>query len=292
MTEVPLKFAATLLKFDYSVVMKKFPSLVGLLLLALLVPTQAKNTVVRKVNVLAGATGTELEISTDDPVTPSIQAVTGPDRLVIDFPNSTPASSLRNLALARGEVTGVRVALFSSAPPVTRVVVDLKMPQSYQVFPSHRSVIVKLGPPETEFEVVNVPPPAPVVPQGPRVRVSFQNGLLKVWAEKATLAEVLNEIHHQTGADIAIPSGAEQDQVIANYGPGPAEQVIAALLNGSRFNFVTVGAPDNPAKISSVILIPRTGGITPNNASPAYQPPPRPQQPPPQPVEADVPTPQ
>jgi len=260
------------------------------LLLCCAFPVQAKNTTIRKVSLLAGANGTELEISTDDPVTPSIQVVTGPDRLVIDFPNSTPAVSLRNLALARGEVTGVRVALFSSAPPVTRIVVDLKMPQSYQMFPSHKSVIVKLGPPETEFEVVNVPPPAPVVPQGPRVRVSFRDGLLKVWAEKATLAEVLNEIHHQTGADIAIPSGAEQDQVIANYGPGPAEQVIAALLNGSRFNFVTVGAPDNPAKISSVILIPRTGGVS--SAPAPYQPPPRPPQPPPQPVQGDAPDPQ
>ena len=279
--------------------MKKFPSRVCVLLLALLVSAQARNTIVRKVNVLAGANGTELEISTDDPVTPSIQVVANPDRLVIDFPNSTPASSLRNLALVRGEVTGVRVALFSSAPPITRVVVDLKMPQSYQIFPSHKSVIVKLGPPETEFEVVNEAPAAPVVPQGPRVRVSFQNNLLKVWAEKATLAEVLNEIHHQTGADIAIPSGAEQDQVIANYGPGPAEQVIAALLNGSRFNFVTVGAPDNPAKISSVILIPRTGGVTPNSVPAPYwqqqpqaQAQPRPPQPPPQPVEADAPDPQ
>jgi len=276
--------------------MKKLPSLVGIFLLALVFSAQAKNTIVRKVNVLAGANGTELEISTDDPVTPSIQVVTGPDRLVIDFPNSTPAGSLRNLSLARGEVTGVRVGLFSSAPPVTRVVVDLKTPQSYQMFPSHKSVIVKLGPAETEFEVVNVPPPQPVVPQGPRVRVSFRDGLLKVWAEKATLAEVLNEIHHQTGADIAIPSGAEQDQVIANYGPGPAEQVIAALLNGSRFNFVTVGASDNPAKISSVILIPRTGGVTPNNSPAPYQqqqPQARPPQPPPpQPVEADAPDPQ
>jgi hypothetical protein len=113
---------------------------------------------------------------------------------------------------------------------------------------------------------------------------------LKVYAEKATLAEVLNEIHHQTGADIAIPSGAEQDQVIANYGPGPAEQVIAALLNGSRFNFVTVGAPDNPAKISSVILIPRTGGVG-ATAQPQPRPTPPPQRPP-QPVEADAPSPQ
>jgi len=278
--------------------MKKWFTLACVPLLAFVSLAQAANTV-RKVTLLGGASGTELEISTDEAVTPNVQAVTAPDRLVIDFPNCTPASTLRNLPLARGEVTGVRVGLFSAQPPVTRVVVDLKMPQSYQLFPSRKSVIVKLGPPETEFEVVNEPPPAPAVPQGPRVRVTFRNGQLQVWAEKATLAEVLNEIHRQTGADIAIPSGAEQDQVVANYGPGPAEQVIAALLNGSRFNFVTVGAPDNPSKISSVILIPRTGGV-PNNSVPKpyweQQPQPqtqqRPPQPPPQPVEGDAPNPQ
>jgi len=268
------------------------------LIFALLVCSAgAKSVVIRKVSVLAGASGTELEIATGDPVTPSVQVVTGPDRLVIDFPNSTPAATLRNLSLAGGEVSGVRASLFSAAPPVTRIVVDLRMPQSYRIFPSHRSVIIKLGPPETAFEVVNEAPPQPV-PQGPSLRVTFRDNQLTVWTEKATLAEVLNEIHRQTGADIAIPSGAEQDQVAANYGPGPAEQVIAALLNGSRFNFVTVGASGDPAKISSIILMPRSGGVTPATAPAPYwqqQPQQRPVTPPPpsaQPVEADTPSPQ
>ena len=212
-----------------------------------------------------------------------------------------PASTLRNLTIRSGEVNGVRVALFSATPPVTRVVVDLKMPQHYQVFPSHKSVIVKLGPPETEFEVVDETPPAPPAPPAPRLRVSYLDYRLTIWAEKATLAEVLNEIHRQTGADIAIPSGAEQEQVVANYGPGPAEQVIAALLNGSRFNFVTIGDPAHPAKLASVILLPRTGGVPQSPApvpqrqqpaQPAPQPQTAPPPPPPQAVEADTPDPQ
>ncbi len=280
--------------------MRKFPrSAWSFLILATLVSSayavSPGATTIRRVSVLASTNGTELEIATADPVTPNVQMITGPDRLVIDFPNATPASTLHNLPVGRGEVTGVRVGLFSAAPPVTRIVVDLKMPQTYQIFPSHNSVIVKLGPPETAFEVVTEPPLQPAA-QGPRVLVSFRNGQLKVWAEKATLAEVLNEIHRQTGADIGIPSGAEQDQVVANYGPGPAEQVIAALLNGSRFNFVTVGAPDNPSKLSSVILMPRTGGMPPPAAAPTpYRQQPQPATspaPPPQPVEADTPPPQ
>ena len=70
-----------------------------------------------------------------------------------------------------------------------------------------------------ECLVIEYAPTDPAQP-APRVQVSFRNGQLKVWTEKATLAEVLNEIHRQTGADIAIPSGAEQDQVVANYEHG------------------------------------------------------------------------
>jgi len=90
----------------------------------------ARVSSVRKVSLLQGTQDTELEIATDDLITPNVQVITGPDRLVIDFPNATPASTLRNLTIGSGEVNGVRVALFSAAPPVTRVVVDLKMPQS------------------------------------------------------------------------------------------------------------------------------------------------------------------
>lgn len=267
----------------------------------------AKVSSIRKVSVLSGAEGTELEVSTDDPVTPNIQSVTGPDRLVIDFPNSTPAATLRNVSGAYGEVTGIRVGLFTANPPVTRVVVDLRMPQTYQIFPSHRSVIIKLGPPQTQFEVVDAAPQA--VPQGPKVRVTFRNGQLTIWAEKANLAEVLNEVHKQTGADIAIPSGAEQDQVVANYGPGPAEQVMGALLNGSRFNFVTIGDSAHPGRLASVVLMPRTGGVPQSGVPNPYlqqqeaqqraaqqqaqgQPVPPPPPPPAQPVEADTEQPQ
>ena len=183
------------------------PVRAALLVLLLSALAAARVSSVRMVSLLQGTQDTELEIATDDLITPNVQVITGPDRLVIDFPNATPASTLRNLTIGSGEVNGVRVALFSAAPPVTRVVVDLKMPQSYQVFP---------------------------------------------------------------GADIAIPSGAEQEQVVANYGPGPAEQVIAALLNGSRFNFVTIGDPAHPARLANVILMPRTGGI-PQNPAPAPQ---------------------
>jgi hypothetical protein len=87
--------------------------------------------------------------------------------------------------------------------------------------------------------------------------VDFQNGLLTIIADKATLAEVLYEVQLRTGADIAIPSGAEQEKVVVKAGPGLAKDVLAALLNGSRFNFILQGSAKDPDGLGSVLLIPR-----------------------------------
>jgi hypothetical protein len=101
---------------------------------------------------------------------------------------------------------------------------------------------------------------APDVPPA-RVRVEFQRGDLSIWADKATLAEVLTEIHRKTGADVPIPSGAEQEHVAADYRLAPARDVLAALLNGSKFNFVLVGSEQDPTQLRSVLLTPRGAAV-------------------------------
>jgi hypothetical protein len=90
-----------------------------------------------------------------------------------------------------------------------------------------------------------------VVPSQPRVKVSYVDGMLQIHAEKSTLAEVLFEVQRQTQAEIAIPAGAEQEQVIADIGPAPAREVLATLLNGSHYNFIFVG---NELTLERVIL--------------------------------------
>jgi hypothetical protein len=51
----------------------------------------------------------------------------------------------------------------------------------------------------------------------------------------------LFEVQRQTQAEIAIPAGAEQEEVFADLGPAPARDVLASLLNGSPYNFIFVG---------------------------------------------------
>ena len=99
---------------------------------------------VRSVKVLGAKDGVEIEVDATDRIVPQTQVLTGPDRLVIDFPNATPGQNLRSQSVDRGEVKDLRVGLFQAKPPVTRLVLDLKTAQSYQVFPNGRTVIIKV----------------------------------------------------------------------------------------------------------------------------------------------------
>jgi AMIN domain-containing protein len=225
-------------------------------------------TTIRSVVVLGAGNTLEVEVIGSGPITPQAQVVTGPDRVILDFPNTVPDAELRNQVVNRGELKGVRVGRFSDNPPVTRVVLDLKTAHGYQLFPSGKTVIVKLAsadgtqsqPIAAQTAVVPVAPPPPPAPPPPRFRVTYTNNKLKVWADKATLAEVLNEVRHRTGADVIIPPGAGQEPIVADLGPAPAREVLSTLLNGSSFNFVIVGSDRDSSELRGVFLTMRNGG--------------------------------
>src|SRR5262249_368451 len=256
---------------------------------------------VQRVALLGDEVGMQLEITASQPITPQTRVLSNPDRVVIDFPNALPARGLRGIEARHGELKGVRVGLFASNPPTTRVVLDLNGPDSFQVLPAGNTIVVKLGdsgienagdvqpmllseaeansavlsnasvtitrhPIDAATAARRLAPnvtPAPVTttpalnPTGRRLDVTFQNGQLSIDADLATLSEVLYEVQLRTGAEVAIPAGAEKDKVVIKAGPGPTREVISALLNGSRFNFILVGSPQDENNVQRVILTPK-----------------------------------
>jgi hypothetical protein len=236
---------------------------------------------IRRVQVLGNRNQIEIEIEASDRVVPHTNVLTNPDRLVVDFVNVVPGAQLRNQAVNRRAVKSLRVGLFSSDPPVTRIVVDLNGPQTYQVFPAGRTVILKVGGTAGAETAAFRPASGPVlvntrypttaahlsvaVPPPPRaaLEVSFKDGLLSITSNKASLSEVLFAVHQRTGAEIAIPAGAEQELVAAELGPAPAPEVLAHLLNGSKFNFLILSSSIDPSALDRVILSPRAEGPMP-----------------------------
>jgi hypothetical protein len=132
---------------------------------------------------------------------------------------------------------------------------------------THRTHKVKKQPP---------PPPLPSGPRGPvpqvpldalpavPPQVSYQNGLLTIVAPNSTLSEILRGVRKHTAAEIEIPANANE-RVATNLGPAPARDVMAELLNGSRFNYILLGSPNDSNLLVRVVLVAKTG---PDNPEP------------------------
>jgi hypothetical protein len=87
--------------------------------------------------------------------------------------------------------------------------------------------------------------------------VTYANGKLTIVAKNSTLSDILAAVGEKTGAAIDIPEDATE-RVVSELGPGPAREVVAALLNGSHFNYVMVGTETNPNSVARVILTAKT----------------------------------
>ena len=85
-----------------------------------------------------------IEIRATGPIIPRTQTVTGPDRLIVDLPESRPAAGLKTIPINRGKLKDVRVGLLSANPPTTRVVLDLTAPTQYSVSPLANTIVVEL----------------------------------------------------------------------------------------------------------------------------------------------------
>src|SRR5947208_15508245 len=104
----------------------------------------ARQCTVSKVAVVSSAPF-QLQIQTNGKEAPQTQIVSSPERLVVDIPNTLPGPALRGITIRRGEVRGIRVSLFSTTPPVTRIGGDLNQPQQYRVTPNATGLPVRVG---------------------------------------------------------------------------------------------------------------------------------------------------
>ncbi|HXW93503.1 MAG TPA: hypothetical protein VEK33_23335 [Terriglobales bacterium] len=100
------------------------------------------------------------------------------------------------------------------------------------------------------------PPPEQMPATAPQV--AYSDGVLTITADNSTLGDILRAVHHQTGAAVDVPGNATE-RVVGRFGPGPARDVLASLLNGSHFNYVLLGSESNPTGLERVVLLSKSG---------------------------------
>jgi Tfp pilus assembly protein PilP len=90
----------------------------------------------QKVNVVQAGDSIQIEISSSEAVTPKVEKLKSPDRVLVELPETVVASSQNKISVGAGGVKGVRIGMDGKNPPTTSVVIDLDKALAFELTPS------------------------------------------------------------------------------------------------------------------------------------------------------------
>src|SRR5579864_1358695 len=100
---------------------------------------------VRSVKTSHQGSDLRIEITVTAPVKPSVETAENPHRILLDFPNTVCSDSTKNVSVHANCVRQVRTAQHSTAPYVTRVVLDVDEIRPYVVTAEGTSIILTIA---------------------------------------------------------------------------------------------------------------------------------------------------
>jgi len=105
----------------------------------------SKIAAIKSFRIVQEKDGPAVEILSTKPLVPSIQAISDPDRLVIDLPNARLDTQQKRIIVQADQISAIRADQFQQNPPVARVVVDLLAPRAYTWNAAGNRLVVHLG---------------------------------------------------------------------------------------------------------------------------------------------------
>ena len=128
--------------------------------------TEASRAALEKVSVARAEAGVQVEMTTRGAITPRVETLSSPARLVVDLPNTVLATAKNRIPVGNGGVLGVRIGTDASA--TTRVVVDLEHPAKYELVPGPgQKLTLKIESAEVAAAPASVPAPAATIAAAP-----------------------------------------------------------------------------------------------------------------------------
>jgi hypothetical protein len=105
----------------------------------------SKSAAIKSIRIVQEKDGPAVEILSTKPLVPSIQAISDPDRLVIDLPNARLETEQKRISVQADQISSIRAEQFQQNPPVARLVVDLLAPRAYTWYAAGNRLVVRLG---------------------------------------------------------------------------------------------------------------------------------------------------
>jgi hypothetical protein len=104
-----------------------------------------KIAAIKSFRIVQEKDGQAVEILSTKPLIPSIQAISDPDRLVIDLPNARLETQQKRISVQADQISTLRADQFQQNPPIARVVVDLLAPRAFTWDAAGNRLVVHLG---------------------------------------------------------------------------------------------------------------------------------------------------
>ncbi len=118
-------------------------------------------------------------------------------------------------------------------------------------------------------------PAVSVPPLEPTANVHYSQGQLTVTSQNASLGTVLKLISAKTGATIDLAPELQNEPVVAQIGPSGVREVMTALLDSPRIDYIIMGSGTAPGGLERILVRTRQSfGRTEFAASRPIQPPP------------------
>lgn len=223
------------------------------------------------VNVIRQGDKLQIELSTRESVTPSVDKLTSPDRVVIELPSTAMATAQSRIAIGSAGIKGVRIGMNSKTPPTTSVVVDLEHPVQYELSPGPSSKFILTL--HAKGEVVAAQTPVKAVPTATAKTISAAPAPpmkpMPTASSKAVVAVKGAAQPAMKPATVAMPSSATNSKSAPNAKivalvpqaakpmPGGAQKT-AANMPAGKITAVPVKGAAAPTKIVATSAKPST----------------------------------
>ena len=189
----------------------------------------------KKVNVLPGPDGVDIEITSSQAVTPRVSKLSSPARLLVELPETVVASATNKIPVGSGGVKGVRIGMDGKTPPTTSVVVDLDKAMAYDVTPGDAGQLILTlhaqgatpSVAKTQAQVKNEPAPAVKTAPVTAVAVKISTPAAKPVAAPPVIAMVQAPVV-KPAAPASKPAGTKAvDVKVAVVKPADVKPVVA-----------------------------------------------------------------
>src|SRR5947209_3408733 len=182
---------------------------------------------INNISVARGKDSINIEVVGTEPMTAKTMKLTGPDRVVVDIPNSVLEGRAREIPVNSNDVKDIRAARYQAAPPSTRVVVDMSTMHDFEVLPSANKLVLRFKNSEPAQKTgPSAPAPKSFEASLPAVVTPALTGTRPPFVEPVASASAASPVTQPPATQVKAQDSTQPQPPSATQTPAKAQEVV------------------------------------------------------------------